>query len=81
MNHIITRFENWLPLESNSTVINKYIKNLGTTEMLKFFDVVSLDKEDLNYIPQPVLAALFTFPDFRSIRDHCNELVEVQKTK
>lgn len=41
MNH--NKFENWLPLESNSTVINKYIGNLGVTDMLKYFDVVSFD--------------------------------------
>jgi hypothetical protein len=45
------KINNWLPLESNSDVINEYIKTLGASDILKYYDVVSLDIEDLLFIP------------------------------
>lgn len=60
-------------------VINEYIQSLGASEMLRFHDVVSFDEEGLEWVPQPVLAALLTFPWVKAIRDHNAELVAKQR--
>ncbi len=45
------KLDNWLPLESNSEVINGYLLGLGCSELLKYVDIVSFDEEGLLYVP------------------------------
>ncbi|XP_063704725.1 ubiquitin carboxyl-terminal hydrolase [Culicoides brevitarsis] len=58
----------WLPLESNSEVLTKYIQKLGVSDKFMIADVLGLDKELLEFLPQPVSALIFLFP--------CNEKFE-----
>ncbi|KAI8893915.1 hypothetical protein BC833DRAFT_606828 [Globomyces pollinis-pini] len=53
---------NWIPLESNPEVLNKYMSLLGVTSELGFVDVWSLDPELLGMIEQPVGAVILLFP-------------------
>lgn len=53
----------WFPLESNPSVMNRYIASLGVDiSMVSFHDVFGLDPDLLSLLPQPVLAMLLVFP-------------------
>ncbi|XP_011178485.1 ubiquitin carboxyl-terminal hydrolase [Zeugodacus cucurbitae] len=52
----------WLPLESNPDVLTKYIHKLGVSNEWSITDVVSLEPEMLEWIPQPVKAIILLFP-------------------
>lgn len=53
---------NWLPLESNPTIINRYINRLGVAKKWGVSDVLSLDEDYAATIPTPCLAILLLFP-------------------
>ncbi|CAK75240.1 unnamed protein product (macronuclear) [Paramecium tetraurelia] len=62
------KFENWLPLESNTILLNKYLANLGVnTDFANFVDIVSFEPEFL--IPGS-LGALFVYPDSPAINNY-----------
>ena len=62
------KFENWLPLESNSDVLNKYLFNLGVnTEIVNFVDVLSFEKE---FLTPGALGVLFVYPDSKLINNY-----------
>lgn len=62
---------NWLPLESNIDVLNNYLSVLGiNSEFVGFSEVVSLDKETLMYLPQPIVGAIFVYPDSKLINNY-----------
>ena len=53
----------WFPLESNPTILNRYISDLGfETDSNEFTDVFSTEPWALDMVPQPVSAVLVLFP-------------------
>ncbi|PAA77116.1 hypothetical protein BOX15_Mlig012197g1 [Macrostomum lignano] len=52
----------WIPLESNPEVLNKYAHNLGLPSNWNFIDVFSLDSDVLAMVPQPVAGLVFIYP-------------------
>jgi hypothetical protein len=55
--------QRWLPLESNSTLINDYIQKIGfDTSLYEFVDIFSTEDWALDMTPQPVTAVLLLYP-------------------
>eukprot|EP00538_Stauroneis_constricta_P005120 CAMPEP_0119556574 /NCGR_PEP_ID=MMETSP1352-20130426/8466_1 /TAXON_ID=265584 /ORGANISM="Stauroneis constricta, Strain CCMP1120" /LENGTH=242 /DNA_ID=CAMNT_0007603547 /DNA_START=213 /DNA_END=941 /DNA_ORIENTATION=+ len=55
--------QRWFPLESNPSLINKYIQKLGfDTSLYEFVDVFSTEDWAIDMIPQPVAAVLMLYP-------------------
>lgn len=55
--------QRWFPLESNPTLVNKYINGLGfDTDLYEFVDVYSTEDWALQMIPQPVVAVIMLYP-------------------
>lgn len=53
----------WFPLESNPTVMNKYMKKLGLNlEEYSYQDIFSTEDWALEMVPKPVLGVLLLFP-------------------
>jgi len=55
------RKKNWMPLESNPDIMNKYVKQLGVANA-EFVELFAFEPECLDFIPQPALAVLVLFP-------------------
>jgi ubiquitin carboxyl-terminal hydrolase L3 len=55
--------QKWFPLESNPSLMNKFIATLGwDTNQYHIVDVFSTDDWALDMIPQPVTAVLLLYP-------------------
>jgi len=55
--------QRWFPLESNPTLLNTYISDLGfDTNLYKFYDVFSTEDWALGMIPQHAVAVLMLYP-------------------
>jgi ubiquitin carboxyl-terminal hydrolase L3 len=52
----------WLPLESNPFVMNKYMHKLGLPSTHCFHDVLSFEGWALDMIPKPVIGVLLLYP-------------------
>ena len=62
---------NWLPLETNPEVLNKYIHGLGfDTSKLSFMDLFSVEEWACQMCPEPNLAVLFLFPTKKCQKDY-----------
>ena len=62
------KFENWLPLESNCDVLNKYLDILGIeSQIVHFIDILSFEKD---FLPEGSVGALFVFPDSKHINNY-----------
>ncbi|WRT66368.1 uncharacterized protein IL334_003323 [Kwoniella shivajii] len=59
----------WVPLEASPDVFNAWSEPLGLPETLTFQDLFSLDKEFLQFIPQPHRAVLLLFPSRGKLHD------------
>lgn len=63
----------WLPLESNPDVLTKYIHKLGVSSDWSLTDVIGLESEALEWIPQPVKAIILLFPTSEAYEKHRTE--------
>lgn len=52
----------WFPLESNPTVINKFVGKLGLSPTVTVHDVLAPEDWAVDMLPGPPLAFLFLFP-------------------
>ena len=58
-----SKSKKWFPLESNPSLMNQYVKNLGfDTSLYQFVDVYSTESWALEMIPQPVAAVIMLYP-------------------
>jgi len=70
----------WFPLESNPTLLNSYISNLGfDTSCHKFYDVFSTEEWALSMIPQGAIAVLMLYPLTKAQLKYQKEEVEELK--
>ena len=53
----------WFPLESNDSVMNKYIEGMGVdTSKVQFNEVLSMEDWALDMVPQPVHGVVMLYP-------------------
>lgn len=52
----------WLPLESNPEILNGFMQRVGVEGSFSFADVLGLEPDLLQYVPQPTLAVCLLFP-------------------
>nr|CCA23188.1 ubiquitin carboxylterminal hydrolase putative [Albugo laibachii Nc14] len=59
----MTKVKKWFPIESNPSILNKYLDTMGfPTTTYEFQDVLSTEEWALEMVPQPVAAVIFLFP-------------------
>lgn len=64
----------WFPLESNPSLMNEYIANLGfATHSYQVTDVFSTEDWALDMIPRPVLAVLLLYPLTEKLQSACEQ--------
>jgi ubiquitin carboxyl-terminal hydrolase L3 len=61
------RKKQWMPLESNPDIMNKYLLELGAGGPYQFVDVFGVDPELLSLVPQPVAAVVLLYPISRAV--------------
>eukprot|EP00088_Acartia_fossae_P069226 TRINITY_DN897_c0_g1_i12.p1 TRINITY_DN897_c0_g1~~TRINITY_DN897_c0_g1_i12.p1 ORF type:complete len:230 (-),score=59.37 TRINITY_DN897_c0_g1_i12:446-1135(-) len=66
--------ERWLPIESNPTVMNSFLRKLGVSDEWEVNDVYGLEDELLMMLPQPVLGLLLLFPITDKYEEYAKEL-------
>jgi len=66
--------ERWIPIESNPTVMNSFLRKLGVSSDWEINDVFGLEDELLMMLPQPVLALLLLFPITEKYGEYSKEL-------
>jgi len=55
--------KHWMPLESNPSLMNKYVAKLGVDlSLYEFCDVFGVEDDLLQMVPSPILAVLMLFP-------------------
>ncbi|CAG2104366.1 unnamed protein product, partial [Medioppia subpectinata] len=74
----------WIPIESNPDVINKFLSALGVADdSCRVVDVLGVDEELLPFIEGPVLSLVLLYPDYedetRRVGDLGDNTVEVDK--
>ncbi|GFU40828.1 ubiquitin carboxyl-terminal hydrolase isozyme L3 [Nephila pilipes] len=69
----------WLPLESNPDIMNRFLENLGVPSKWKIFCIVSLDEELLGMVPLPVYSVLLLFPFSEADNQYCKKQEEIAK--
>lgn len=69
----VIKKKNWLPLESNPELMNKYVHALGVPSDFVFHEVYGVDEMLLGMVPQPVLAVLMLFPISETSEAHRKE--------
>ena len=68
----------WFPLESNDSVMNKYIEGMGVdTSKVQFNEVLSMEDWALDMVPQPVHGVVMLYP----IKDVQEEYRKQQEAK
>jgi ubiquitin carboxyl-terminal hydrolase L3 len=61
----------WFPLESNPSVMTKYIQGIGVdTSVINFHDVLSTEDWALEMVPGPILGVLMLYPIKAATEDH-----------
>ena len=54
--------KHFVPLESDPDVFTSLMHDLGASKMLKFVDIWSMEAQDIETIPRPVLALILVVP-------------------
>jgi len=61
---------NWLPLESNPELLNKFAARMGMPKGFSWNDVWGFEDMLLAMVPQPVIACVLLFPSCKEINDY-----------
>lgn len=70
-----------IPMESNPETMTKYLQKLGVPDRWHMVDVMGLESEALQWVPQPVLAVVLLFPLSDVYEKHRREQETEIKTK
>ncbi len=66
--------ENWMPLESNPTVLNEFLEKVGLKlDLFQAHELLSIEEWALEMIPKPVLGILFLYETTPVQTNHKNE--------
>ena len=63
VNNASSEQQHWLPLESNPSVMNSFIADMGfDTSLYELTDIMSIEPWAFGMIPQPVAAVMMLYP-------------------